>query len=273
MTAGEGEGLKELADGLMRRYNSATNISPPAIMYVDSRCCAKQSQGSIKQLFAKSWPNIEICLDIFHFIFRFAAGCTTDAHQLYGTFMGRLSSCIFEWDPEDVDQLMMAKRAELSASGRKHVSATDVRQSLKKQELALHCRRTTRGVKKTAELIEGLLRQLDGDGGRDSLGVPLFHHTKIWKVWADQKIHLPCIQDRQNVQLYTQTGTLRKCGVVLKTYRCARGSSSLESFHLHLNRFIPGKFLKKSLIYKISGIYYISNRALHYRAIFSCKAL
>ncbi|XP_078495363.1 uncharacterized protein LOC100184639 [Ciona intestinalis] len=27
---------------------------------------------------------------------------------------------------------------------------------------------------------------------------------------------------------------------MLKTYRCARGSTSLESFHLHLNRFIPG---------------------------------
>ncbi|XP_067283577.1 uncharacterized protein [Pseudorasbora parva] len=28
--------------------------------------------------------------------------------------------------------------------------------------------------------------------------------------------------------------------MLLKTYRCGRGSTSLESFHLHLNRFIPG---------------------------------
>ncbi|KAL8617528.1 hypothetical protein ACOMHN_042702 [Nucella lapillus] len=35
--------------------------------------------------------------------------------------------------------------------------------------------------------------------------------------------------------------TRRKGGHVLKTYRCARGSTSLESFHLHLNRFIPGR--------------------------------
>ena len=40
------------------------------------------------------------------------------------------------------------------------------------------------------------------------------------------------------MQLYTQTGRLTKGGVILLVYRCARGSTSLESFHLH--RFIPG---------------------------------
>ncbi|KAK5911923.1 hypothetical protein CesoFtcFv8_001849 [Champsocephalus esox] len=42
------------------------------------------------------------------------------------------------------------------------------------------------------------------------------------------------------VQLYAQTGSSVKGGHRLPTYRCARGSTSLESFHLHLNRFIPG---------------------------------
>ena len=36
-------------------------------------------------------------------------------------------------------------------------------------------------------------------------------------------------------------GSLLKGSIRLPTYRCARGSTSLESFHLHLNRFIPGK--------------------------------
>ena len=43
--------------------------------------------------------------------------------------------------------------------------------------------------------------------------------------------------------LYTETGHVVKGGVQLKTYRCARGSSSLESFHAHLKNFIPGKYL------------------------------
>ncbi|XP_051953220.1 uncharacterized protein LOC127623061 [Xyrauchen texanus] len=42
------------------------------------------------------------------------------------------------------------------------------------------------------------------------------------------------------VQLYTQTGSITKGGLTLPVYRCARGSTSLESFHNHLNRFIPG---------------------------------
>ncbi len=36
------------------------------------------------------------------------------------------------------------------------------------------------------------------------------------------------------------TGHLTKGGVLLPIVRCARGSTSLESFHLHLARFIPG---------------------------------
>lgn len=42
------------------------------------------------------------------------------------------------------------------------------------------------------------------------------------------------------VQLYTVTGHLKKGGVTLPILRCARGSTSLESFHLHIARFIPG---------------------------------
>ncbi|CAB3985037.1 Hypothetical predicted protein [Paramuricea clavata] len=53
-------------------------------------------------------------------------------------------------------------------------------------------------------------------------------------------MHIACIQDPDDVQLYVQTETHTKGGIQLPTYRCARGSTSLESFHLHLNRFIPG---------------------------------
>ena len=35
-------------------------------------------------------------------------------------------------------------------------------------------------------------------------------------------------------------GHIRKGQVLLQVLRCARGSTSLESFHLHLARFIPG---------------------------------
>ncbi|KAK9518580.1 hypothetical protein VZT92_023882 [Zoarces viviparus] len=59
-------------------------------------------------------------------------------------------------------------------------------------------------------------------------------------IWSTQRTHLSCIQDQPGVQLYTQSGRLTKGGVILPVYRCARGSTSLEFFHSHLNRFIPG---------------------------------
>ncbi|XP_049341399.1 uncharacterized protein LOC125805116 isoform X2 [Astyanax mexicanus] len=64
--------------------------------------------------------------------------------------------------------------------------------------------------------------------------------SKGWSIFGVQKKHIKCIQDPPDVALYTETGGITKGGVLLKTYRCARGSTSLESFHLHLNRFIPG---------------------------------
>lgn len=60
-----------------------------------------------------------------------------------------------------------------------------------------------------------------------------------WCCWI-QRRHVRCIQGPTGVALYCETGSIIKGGVPLKTFRCARGSTSLESFHCHLNRFIPG---------------------------------
>ncbi len=57
------------------------------------------------------------------------------------------------------------------------------------------------------------------------------------EIWDSQRKHLPCIVDPLGVQLYEQTGTLLKGDHLLPTYRCFRGSTSIESFH----QLIPGK--------------------------------
>ena len=44
---------------------------------------------------------------------RLARGCISESHPLYGTFMAKLSSCIYEWDEEDYTHLMNAKSEEL----------------------------------------------------------------------------------------------------------------------------------------------------------------
>ena len=84
-------------------------------------------------------------------------GCTFKSHLLYGTFMPRLSRCIFEWDMRDFEPLMSAKRGEMVAAGIPHPAAIAVKKAITNDELARHSRRRTRGTEKTIELIETLL--------------------------------------------------------------------------------------------------------------------
>ena len=167
---------------------------------------------------------------------RLARGCTNESHPLYGLFMGQLSNAIFEWDEQDYTLLKEAKRAEMVASGIPQPSGSAVIKAITKDEMAKHCRRRTRGQSTTGK-IEDLLLSLTS--ATDTLGVPVLGED-MKLIWEEEKKHVPCFQDPPNIQLYTKTGSIKKGGVELPVFRCARGSTSLESFHLHLNRFIPG---------------------------------
>lgn len=171
---------------------------------------------------------------------RISSACTTESHALYPQFMRRLSGCIFYWSEEDLAALKLAKETQAMKEG---MTVQGKEQEwLTKKELALHCRRTTRSPVEIRQQINELLEVFSGEQGRDMLGTPLLDADKARDVWESQQRHVDCIQDPPNVSLYTQTGTLKKGTKTLPTYRCARGSTSLESFHLHLNRFIPGEF-------------------------------
>ncbi|KAL1276101.1 hypothetical protein QQF64_035724 [Cirrhinus molitorella] len=154
-------------------------------------------------------------------------------------FMSRLSACIFEWDAADLSVLRKAKRALLVSQGWPSLADEDVNKHLTREELGLHCQKRTRGENTTILLLERLFTELLSRKGNDSLGVPLLDQKRMEHIWSVQKKHVKCIQDPPGVVLYTETGSLTKGGVLLKTYRCARGSTSLKSFHLHRNCFIP----------------------------------
>ena len=96
-------------------------------------------------------------------------------------------------------------------------------------ELALHCRRQTRGAEVTEQTIGEVLELMRPMS--NTLGVPILDWEEMCTIWQSQKRHLRCIQDVEGVQLYTQTGTLEKGGVTLPTWRCARGTTSVESYH------------------------------------------
>ena len=188
-------------------------------------------------------------LDVFHFMRRFTNGLTTEHHPLYGTFCSKLSSCIFKWDKADIEKLQQAKRAELVKKHPGHnPTHSQVLASITSSELAKHCRRKTQGVEETRALIQQLLDSMWDL--TDTTGLSLINKESMSRVWEVQQKHLPCIQDPTGVQLYINTGSkLEKGDKALDVLRCARGSSSLESFHKHQCCFIPGKL--KHLTFKI----------------------
>lgn len=253
LTAAEGHGLDAMASGLVKRYRDAGQV-PPKVMYVDRDCCTQHGQSRVKAMFS-DWDELVVRLDIWHFMRRFAAGVTTEAHPLYGVFMARLSTCIFEWDPEDVAALRRAKEGELAARKSGRVSDKAVSARITRRELALHCRRRTRGLEETTRLIGTMIDRFDSADGKDTLGVPLLDHERIQQIWKEQQKHVLCVQDPEDFPLYIKTGTLKKGGVELSCFRCARGSTSLESFHLHLNRFIPGTTLYDTMAVSLNNIY------------------
>lgn len=109
------ESLPPLAEELMKRYEDAS-VACPKILYTDRDCCSISGPSKYKRLFSK-WPNLDVRLDIWHFMRRIAFGCTSEAHPLYGVFMSQLSGCIFEWDDTDYNRLREAKRVQLKSAG------------------------------------------------------------------------------------------------------------------------------------------------------------
>ncbi|KAK2170216.1 hypothetical protein NP493_1158g00062 [Ridgeia piscesae] len=107
-------------------------------------------------------------------------------------------------------------------------SESAIRKAITRDELALHCRRRTRGSEATVTAIETLLLALAD--ATDTLGVPLLTDA-----------------------LYSVTGTLNKGVVQLPVLRCARGTTSLKSFHLHLARSLglppPFEHFRMSMAY------------------------
>ncbi len=204
-----------MAAGLMKRYREAGEAAPK-VMYVDRDCCSQHGQSRVKIMFSE-WDELEVRLDIWHFMRRFAAGVTTEAHPLYGIFMARLSACIFQWDPEDVAALRHAKEGELVAKKTGHISERAVSARITRRELALHCRRRTRGLDETTRSIGSLINLFDSTDGKDTLGVPLLDHERIQQIWKEQRKHVQCIQDPENFPLYMKTGDTeeRWCGAVL----------------------------------------------------------
>ena len=103
--------LKKMADCLMSRYEKAGQPAP-SVLYTDRDRCCLDGSSKYKELFGKS-PNLEVRLDIWHYMRRLAVAVSSESHPLYGTFVARLSAAIFEGNDSDYNLLCSAKGGEL----------------------------------------------------------------------------------------------------------------------------------------------------------------
>ncbi|CAG2197935.1 unnamed protein product [Mytilus edulis] len=155
--------LKVYCDELGRDLYRDAGISPPEVLYVDRNCCGPNFVGRKFQ----KWRDIQIRLDIWHFMRRIASTCTTESHSLYPKFFRRLSGCSFQWCIEDLEALKGAKEDLLAKEG---VPSGQPIDGITKKELSLNCCRTTRNPEDIIDLISELLKVYCGEHGRDLLG-------------------------------------------------------------------------------------------------------
>ena len=159
-TVAESDGIFDMTAGLVHRYELGRQ--PSEVIYVDRDCCSASGKSKVMDLFPQ-WKDLQVRLDIWHLMCRYASCCMMNTHQLYAVFMSNLSKAILMWDPEDLAVLHQAKRLEMARQEVRGMIDADIT----KLEPAIHCRRKTRGIDETTRIIDELIESLDGDTGKD----------------------------------------------------------------------------------------------------------
>ena len=240
LTTSEGNAsLQPMADGHVACYANA-GVKPPSVMYTDRDCCSSRpgAKGRFSVLFG-AWPDLEVRLDIWHFMRRFGKCMVSSSHPLAGPFLQRLSTALLVWDADDLAALRRATHEELVQAGIPPAKLTEatVSSAVHREQLLRHCRRQTRGVAESTRLVQELLEAFED--ATDAQGLPLLS-PEVWVTWEEERRHIACLRDPPGVQLYAITHWTTKGGQQLPVYRCARGTTGLESVHAHLVRFVPG---------------------------------
>ena len=136
-----------------------------------------------------------------------------------------LSSAIYEWDGGDYQRLMEAKRGDGESRSEPPLWCCSADFDTGSASiLPAQDERSRRDDISTRSVVTLL-------SATDTLGMPLLKE-EMGVICKEKQHHVPCQQDPPNVELYTLIDYTEKGGVRLPLFRCARGSTSLESFHL-----------------------------------------
>lgn len=171
----------------MKRHLDA-GVYPSTVLYVD-RDSRRGIAVETKRLLSQ-WSEMEISLDIWHFMRCIAVGCTTQSQPKYAIFLGRLFHCTFKWSQEDLKPLIPAIHCKLTRSGVKDPSEEDVIKKSAKKSLWPITTEKPLVWKKPTYLIHDLMDRFQDEQGDDTLGVPLLNADQIWDILGfSEKAH------------------------------------------------------------------------------------
>ena len=229
--------------------------TPPVLMYVDRDCCREQGPTSVERLFDE-WvqQGMNVRLDPWHWMHRFDAAVRTDSHPKYAIFKSALSGVVFAYNRGDLDLLIKAVRAG-SPNSYEGMTDSDIMKRISRYQLQHYVRRVT--AQQTYTLVDAAIEELKGDAGLDENGISLFKSPEsINNVWDRQKKHLECLQDPPDMSMYFVKKHVQLNKIELPYYGCHRGNNSLEGFHAHLPRMIPGDHcaINPFQIYLLAGL-------------------
>ena len=230
-----------MAKGVIQRYEQAGEAAPE-LMYVDRGCCRERGSTSTEILF-EEWvgSGMLIRLDAWHWMHRFDCAVRTDSHPKFAVFKSALAGALFAYNKSDMELLVKAVRAGSENGYNDKTDADIIQQHISNETIKHHVRRITQGNMETFRLVEHAIEVLKGDAGLDENGIPLFKsNDAIDEIWMCQQRHLECIQDPPEMSMYRIAKLSVKNGIQIPYYTCVRGNNSLEGFHNHLPKMIPG---------------------------------
>ena len=251
------EGLGVMTEGQMKRYADA-KVAAPFLLYTDNKCCRLDGHQSFSSCFTNApiwkidltffilWTDWPLIVLLKH-IFCMALSCLAYQRQYLSGIDMTITSCL----PQ--------RRKNCSQRGWNLQQTKRQRKQLPKMNWLATAEEGRKVWKLQQRACKNWFWPLLV---ADSLGVPLFKHGEpsMASIFEEQRHHIPCIQDPEGVSLYTQISMVKKGNRRLPLYRCARGTTSVESFHCHLSTLYPEQaqvqwiFKRISLMEWLAGI-------------------
>ena len=236
----------------------------PRTIYVDRDCCNGRPDGRNDD--NKWFWGMLKKLDAFHLINRVMRE-TNSEHPRKGRWSLQLSSSIFTASKTDTRSLQAARaegnitnlNSKQKKADRKYISRVIVNPPRIVSKILLSTK-TQIGLDRQARL------QFENTGG-SCQDLPTGHYAypllskKVLNCVKQQSIHIlnGCVHDEESMMIAGDTINYRGTGIQLQSFRSARGSSKVETFHSFMDRKFYGTNRLRRILFDARALWSVTN--------------